>query len=59
MCVTIVGLLKAWLSAAMIHTLLRPLRVNEHHVYHIKKLFEETGNITSLLCEENQVLREE
>ncbi len=41
----IVGLLKAEHSAAKIHTLLRLLKVIECHVYHVQKLFEETGDV--------------
>ncbi len=42
--VTLVSLLKVGHSAAKIHTFLRSLKVNEHHVYHVKKLFEEIGD---------------
>ncbi len=43
--VTIVDLLTMGHSAAKIHTLLRPLKLNKHQVYHVKKLFKDTGDI--------------
>ncbi len=43
--VTTVGLLKLGYSPAKICTLLRMLKVNKHHIYHVKKLFEETGDV--------------
>ncbi len=42
---TIIRLLKVSHSAVKIHTPLRPLKVNERHVYHVKKLFKETGDV--------------
>ncbi len=45
MLVTTVGLLKARHSTTKIHILLRPLKVNEHHVYRVKKIFEGKGNV--------------
>ncbi len=42
--VTIVDLLKVVHYTVEIHMLLRPLKVNERQVYHVKKLFEETGD---------------
>ncbi len=50
MCVIIVGLLKVRHSAAKILTLLRPLKVNEYYVYHVKKLFEETVDVAGQPC---------
>ncbi len=47
--VTIVGLLKAGRSTAKIHMFLRLLKVNECRVYHVKKLFEETGDVCDCL----------
>ncbi len=41
--VTIVGLLRVGHWAVTIHTLLRQLKMNECCVYHVRKLFEETG----------------
>ncbi len=44
-CVTIVILLKEGHSAVNIHMLLRPLKMSECHVYHVTKLFKETGDV--------------
>ncbi len=44
-CVTMVSLLMAGYSLAKVHVLLSPPKVYECHVYHVKKLFEETGDV--------------
>ncbi len=49
MCVTVVGLLEERHNLVKIHTLLRPLKVNKCHVYCVKKLFEETGDVCDCL----------
>ncbi len=45
MAVTIFNLLEGVHSAVKIHTLLRLLKVNEGHAYHVKKLFKLTGDL--------------
>ncbi len=43
--VTIGGLLKAGHTEAKMRTLLRPLKMNKSHIYCVKKLFKETGDV--------------
>ncbi len=46
--VTIVGLLKMGHSAAEIHMLLKQIKVNERHVYDIKKTLKRPSTFTSI-----------